>query len=413
MTITMTSAVTGLPSSQPLSLDDYDRIIGQIQDGALETGQLALALDELRGLFQANYVTLILRVPSAESMGITLISGQSEWAGKLAYFRDYRWDAPLGNMPPDQVYSMDQLMSREEWEGSTYYRDYSQPNDVYHIMGANIATTDAGVLGFRITRSPRQPAFCEQDRALCMRLLPHLRRSLHVHNLLGRSESLGNLYAEAVNRLSVASLVLDESGSVLQLNDVARELLAQADGLKLVGSRLEASYPSDNRELHKLIRDAVESKQIPQPRETREALSVARPSGEVSLGVVVEPIAAAEWAEGHGQPAVMLYIRDAVGKSQVDNRVARELFNFTPAETALALQLANGLSLEEAAEELGIMRNTARAHLRAIFSKTGVRRQAELVRVMLNSVGSLGRGASISTLGKPVHVIRRPLLRTV
>src|SRR5690606_11779233 len=190
---------------------------------------------------------------------------------------DYRWDAPLGSMPPDQVYSMDQLMSREEWENSTYYRDYSLPNDVYHIMGANIATAEAGVLGFRITRSQRQPAFCAPDKALCLRLLPHLRRSLRVHNLWGRSESLGNLYAEAVNRLSVATLVLDESGSVLQLNDVARELLGPADGLKLVGSRLEASYPSDNRELHKLIRDVLESKDAPQPREMREALSIARP----------------------------------------------------------------------------------------------------------------------------------------
>lgn len=413
MTITTTSTITALPIDQSLSLDDYDRIIGQIQDGALETEQLSLALDALRSLFQANYVSLILRVPSADSMGITLISGQQEWAGKLAYFPDYRWDAPLGSMPPDQVYSMDQLMSREEWENSTYYRDYSLPNDVYHIMGANIATAEAGVLGFRITRSQRQPAFCEQDKALCLRLLPHLRRSLRVHNMLGRSESLGNLYAEAVNRLSVATLVLDESGSVLQLNDVARELLGNADGLKLVGSRLEASYPSDNRELHKLIRDAVGAKEAPQPREAREALSIARPSGEVSLGVVVEPIAGAEWAEGRGQPAVMVYIRDAVGKSQVDNRVARELFNFTPAETALSLQLANGLSLEEAAEELGIMRNTARAHLRAIFSKTGVRRQAELVRVMLNSVGSLGRGNNISPLGKPIHVITRPRLRSL
>ena len=45
--------------------------------------------------------------------------------------------------------------------------------------------------------------------------------------------------------------------------------------------------------------------------------------------------------------------------------------------------------LEEAAEALNIRRNTARAHLRSIFSKTGVRRQTELVRIMLNSVAAL------------------------
>jgi DNA-binding CsgD family transcriptional regulator len=56
----------------------------------------------------------------------------------------------------------------------------------------------------------------------------------------------------------------------------------------------------------------------------------------------------------------------------------------------LAIKLANGLSLEEAAEAIGIRRNTARAHLRSIFSKTGVRRQTELVRIFLNSVVLLG-----------------------
>ena len=395
-----------------LSLDDYDRIIGRIHDGALETEHLSEALEELRNLFQANYVTLILRIPEVEDVGLMLVAGDLEGSGKVAYFRYLQEDTPFSNMPADRVFTVDDVMNFQEWENNTYYRDYGKANDVYHVMGADISTSDSGVLRLRITRGRQRPSFAEQDKALCNRILPHLRRSLHVHNLLGRSESLGNLYAEAVNRLSVATLVLDESGGVLQLNDVARELLEHADGLKLVGSRLEANYPSDNRELHKLIRDAVESKEMVRLRESREALSIARPSGEVSLGVIVEPIPGAEWAEGRGQPAVMVYIRDAVGKSQVDNRVAKELFNFTPAETLLALQLANGLSLEEAAEELGIMRNTARAHLRAIFSKTGVRRQAELVRVMLNSVGSLGRG-NVSPLGSRTAVIPQPNLRSL
>ena len=55
----------------------------------------------------------------------------------------------------------------------------------------------------------------------------------------------------------------------------------------------------------------------------------------------------------------------------------------------MALKLVDGASLEEVAEELSIRRNTARAHLRAIFSKTGVRRQTELVRILLNSVAPL------------------------
>ena len=48
--------------------------------------------------------------------------------------------------------------------------------------------------------------------------------------------------------------------------------------------------------------------------------------------------------------------------------------------------LANGLTLDEAADAMGIKRNTARAHLRSVFVKAGVTRQTELVRILLNGV---------------------------
>ncbi len=120
-------------------------------------------------------------------------------------------------------------------------------------------------------------------------------------------------------------------------------------------------------------------------------MSVSRPSGQINLGVVVEAIATQDWAEGKGTPGLVVYIRDAAGRSMASETLTKQLFNLTRAETALAMELANGLSLEEAAEALNVRRNTARAHLRSIFSKTGVRRQTELVRIILNSVVALGK----------------------
>ena len=67
----------------------------------------------------------------------------------------------------------------------------------------------------------------------------------------------------------------------------------------------------------------------------------------------------------------------------------QRLFHFTLAEAKLALVLADGISLDEAAEAMAIRKNTARAHLRAVFSKTGVKRQTTLVRLLLNSVASI------------------------
>lgn len=390
-----------------LSLDEYDRIVGRIYSGALHTEHLHGALEELRGVFGANFISLILHVSDAEDVALMLVAGSQQVEGRVALFKYFPGDTPLARLPVDRVFCIEDLMSVTEWENSRYYREYARPSDVYHVMGADLAT-QSGIIGLRIARAHGEPAFSEQDKTLCSRLLPHLRCSLEFHELLDRRESMGNLYSEAINRLSIASLVLDEAGNVLQLNAVARALLEQADGLKLVGSRLEASYPSDNRELYRFIRYAAESRMMRVSEPVSGAISVARPSGQVSLGVVIEPIRSTGWVEGGDQPVVMVYVRDAVGGIQMSGQVAKELFDFTPAETTLALELANGLSLEETAEKLGITRNTARAHLRAIFAKTGIKRQAELVRVMLNSIVSLGLGNIAQVEQRPLPVVIQP-----
>ncbi|MDZ3991997.1 hypothetical protein PspTeo4_13888 [Pseudomonas sp. Teo4] len=368
-----------------LNLADYDRLVGEVYEGALDPKLMARALTSFRTLYGANYVTLILRVPDQPDMGVMIISGDIEGAGDVSYMTYPQTNTPFANQPLDHVFTVDDIMTSTEWEHSAYFKMFCGPQGVYHVMGADISTPDGGKLRFRITRPKHAPNFSTHDRALCAMFLPHLRRALQVHNLLDRSESLSELYSQAISRLSVATLVLDESGSVLRVNPVAQEILANADGLKLVGGRLEATYPSDNRELQRLIRAAFS----PDAPKSAEAMSVTRPSGQVNLGLVVESIPSLDWAEEKGKPAALVYIRDAASKSLASDVVTKQLFNLTRAETALAMELANGLSLEEAAEVLNIRRNTARAHLRSIFSKTGVRRQTELVRILLNSVVAL------------------------
>jgi DNA-binding CsgD family transcriptional regulator len=56
-------------------------------------------------------------------------------------------------------------------------------------------------------------------------------------------------------------------------------------------------------------------------------------------------------------------------------------FGLTPAETRLLASMFAGRSLAETAATLCITRPTAKTHLEHIFLKTGVTRQAELMRL--------------------------------
>jgi DNA-binding CsgD family transcriptional regulator/PAS domain-containing protein len=374
-----------------LELAEYEGLIGNMYDSAMDIRCMGDSLRQLRKLFKANFVTLILRVQDEPLLSPMMVAGDIELGeGGINHYAYYAKSTLFDGLPTDTVFTIDELMTDEEWVSSSFYLLFCQPHDCHQMLGADIRMPDGSTVRLRINRPRDQARFSQVERAMCAMLLPHLRRALHMHSLLDRSESLGSLYSQTISRMAVATIVLDENGTVVQLNPVAREILASQDGLKVVGGRLEATYPSDNRELSRLVRNAFQRvKQGRAGLQIAEATSISRPSGKVSLGVVVELIPTQELVEGKGKPTVVVYVRDAVSKSLVSNVVTAQLYNLTPAETLLALELANGLSLEEASEALNIRRNTARAHLRSIFSKTGVRRQTELVRIMLNSVVAL------------------------
>lgn len=382
--------------SHSMPFDQYDQLLLELYDAAQDSSKWGAPLERLRRYFGANYVTLIIKSPNEENddQGLMVSVGEEELnngVAKVRYMPYKHTLTPFSNQIPDRVFTVSDLMSPDEWDDSSYRKLWCAPSDVYHVMAVDFSVQSSGCMRLRVTRPESASDFTLAEQEQCQAISQHISRALKIHNKLDQSQSLGSLYSQAIGRLSVATLLIDENGTVLDQNLFARSILESGDGLKLVGGRLEAFYPSDNRELWKLIKQSFAQAKHKNQHVLPEALSITRPSGEVNLGVVIEVIPSQGWVEGSYQPQAVIYIRDAVSKSQASSDVAKKLFGLTPAETALSLQLTNGLSLEEAAEALNIRRNTARAHLRAIFSKTGVRRQTELVRIFLNSAAPLGQ----------------------
>jgi pimeloyl-ACP methyl ester carboxylesterase/DNA-binding CsgD family transcriptional regulator len=62
--------------------------------------------------------------------------------------------------------------------------------------------------------------------------------------------------------------------------------------------------------------------------------------------------------------------------------VVQASFALTAAESDIMLKIAAGVTLKQAAAELGISINTVRNHLQAIYAKSGVNRQSDLVLIV-------------------------------
>ncbi len=374
----------------PLSLNDFSELVAMIYQGPLEPVPWKSALEILRQHLRANYVTLMLRPPSAEREPLMVnAAGDSPITRQDEYNKYYYALDPFVDLPEDRVVTVEELIGDDNWRDSDFYKQFLKPLDILHALGADIRTEEGVECRFRVARSHRESPFSERDRMLCEMVLPHLKRAVHLHSQLEQIDSERRLYAGTVDRMLVGTLILDQSGAVIRRNRVADEMLREGDGLGIVNGALRADHPAENRELQRLIKQAMSCAPGGRPAVV-EAISISRKSERAKLGILIRSIPATGWSEGKRRPAVALFIRDAVRKSEASREMIRSLFDLTPAEASLALSLANGLTLDEAAEELKIRKNTARAHLRAIFSKIGVTRQTTLVRVLLSSVVWLG-----------------------
>jgi len=386
------------PSIRP---EEYEELVNLVYEGPLQERPWEGFLPRLRQLMDAQVVSLVLRPPAAGDQGVILNCRRGLDDGSEEGLADPRdWEAiryrqqffaldPFVNLPPGQVVTQRELVPDEELLASEYYRDYLDPIGIFHILGVDAVEPDGMLARLRISRRRDEPAFDEAHKNTCRLLLPHLRRAIQIHARLNRTESERDLYAGAVDQLAVATVILDERGRVLTTNAVAACLLEQQDGLRVSERQLRAADRRTDRRLQELVRAAVGAQRAGTTG-TARALRIPRAGGRAELGVVVRPAPASEWAEGQSSPCVAVFVSDPQLQESASQQLLSELFELTPAESNLAIKLARGLSLAQFSEEQNISRHTARAQLKSVFAKTGASRQAELVRLVLKSVATLG-----------------------
>ena len=389
---------------KPLRVEgDYDRLVGLIYEGTLEDQPWQTALPALREALDAQVVSLVLRPPSAHDQGVILNCirpgpDRAESQGPLADPGDWEVSAyreeffaldPFVNLPLDKVIALEDILDDQELMTSDYYLHYLQPINLFRILGVDTAEPGGMMARLRFSRQHTESAFTPQDRDLLALITPHLRRAIQIYAKLNRMTSERDVYAGAVNQLSVATIILDEQGRLLNSNAVAKALLAQKGGLSLRDEHLYIEGRDINKELQQALDIIIKAQQSGATSVVR-ALRVPRPACRSDLGLVIRPVPASQWSEGQSSPCAAVFISDPDLEESASQQVIGDLFELTPAEAKLAILLARGLSLAQASAAQNISQHTVRAQLKSIFAKTGVSRQAELVRLVLKSAAFLG-----------------------
>jgi DNA-binding CsgD family transcriptional regulator len=381
----------------------FDRLVQLIYGGAIEGHPWQCALPALREAMDAQVASLVLRPPSVNDRGVILNCvrpdpGQSVKGSALADQGDWEVTAyreqffaldPFINLPLDTVTALEDILPDTELVTSDYYLHYLEPVDLFRILGVDTAEPDGMLARLRFSRRRAEPRFEARERRLLELITPHLRQAIQIYAKLNRMTSERDVYAGAVDQLSVATIIVDEHARVLNTNAVASALLEEADGLSLEGQLLKIRGRDPNRHLQQALSSVITAQQRGETSVVR-ALRIPRPAGRSDLGLVIRPVPAREHSEGQSSPCAAVFISDPDLREPASQQILGELFGLTPAEANVAILLSRGLSLAEVSQAQNISTHTARAQLKSIFAKTGVSRQAELVRMVIKSVASLG-----------------------
>ncbi len=293
-------------------------------------------------------------------------------------------------LPAGFVFHDYQFISDREIDKHPFYQEFLRKFDLRYDIGANLevaSPTDQTLLSFN--HSETQGAISAEQMTAFGLIVPHAQRAMKMRRQLQETQSVKQSLMTLLDNRGTGIALLDRQGNVVEMNATLTKMLASDDGLTLTGRRLRPSSAFDQRHFDELLAELLRPADF-QPKSFRETL-IHRPSGKHHYIVNAVPINAQREIlrdnlsiETARSIKAVLSISDPVHSRTPDVSLVRSYFGLTYKEALIACDLASGITLSQAATKRNITNQTARSHLKSIFSKTAITRQSDLVRLIAN-----------------------------
>ncbi|HZZ60684.1 MAG TPA: helix-turn-helix transcriptional regulator [Roseiarcus sp.] len=224
-----------------------------------------------------------------------------------------------------------------------------------------------------------------------MRLIaPHLRRAVLIGRVIELKSAEAATFADIFDGLSAAMLLVDADGRIVHANPRALSLLAAGDPIWARDGKLSATDTATDREFRTVFAAAnhgdasLGGKGLALPLTTRD--------NEHFVAHVLPLTRGARRRAGQVYAAVAaLFIAEATFQTLSSPEVIAKTYRLTPAELRIILAVVQIGGVPEIAEALGIAETTVKTHLTRLYEKTGVRRQADLVKIVASFANPLWR----------------------
>ena len=287
----------------------------------------------------------------------------------------------LLQLPDGHLVPLKDLYTAEELKTSRTYNE-AYPQAKYQ-NGLNVLLDGPG--GTRMTWSLADPVASDgwgsSQIAMVRRLMPHIRQFIRVRQALVRAKASDTTVTALLDNPRIGIVHLDRRGRILEVNDRARGILRRGDRLSDNDGLLCACDPDDQLRLERLVADAL-------PTSDAVALSgstlLGRSAGLPPLVVHINPVAVPQPDYGAQPVAALVLIVEPGRHHRIDPGLVARTLRLTPAESRVAVALAEGKNVREIARAMGLTEGAIYWHLKQIYQKLPISRQVDLVRLVLS-----------------------------
>jgi len=296
---------------------------------------------------------------------------------------------PLSARPKQGSYGLlSQLIPDKEVQRTEFYNDYVLPQNLTVCNAVLLTPFESDEVHTSIAlhyNKNNQGDHIDKALTICKFIMPHLQNALRLQKKLHGLQAKLNTLNKTIDRTPFGLILLDAKLNTMEVNEPARQILLQNDGLEIRNRKIKTVLPAQTTKLYQLM-DTVLTNRKGTPARFNNTFQVLRRSGRLPYELVITPI-----LEGQDNPklpdcAIAIFINDPDLINPSIDLVFFFFYDTATTETQVTIQLLNGSSSQEICDSLQIGRETFKSHLKSIFRKTNTHKQSELVSFILRSI---------------------------
>lgn len=374
-------------------------LLDRIYDAAIRPEHWPAAVEAAAHSFGCAKALLFTPYLSPHSGGLAIPCGISEEALQLwasSYIDHDVWSLALarrGPLRPGMVLLDEQMVPQAELLESKFYREFLSTQGIGRVCAGIVFGNEPGLIATSLVvfRDLDDPPFGDADVEWMKWLISHVSRSLGVMQRLDTMRLSQASLLASFDRLDFGVVLLDAAMRVAHVNAAARTALERQDGLSITVNRQLDSLAGFGRQprLSQWL-DAIRDMPLSRHTHFLDGCRVPRKAGQSHYVVQCSALMAHdEWGIAGSDFHYVAFITDPSALRLPRAERLMQLYELTHMQARVALAFAGGATYKDVARSLAISEETVRSHVKEIYPKTRVHRQADLVRLVL-SLGQSG-----------------------